>query len=133
MPFAPIMVGPSPNDLAAIPAPTDMSWADSDVSSSAAGRTNDADARMHKDRVTTKKKLSLTWKNINGVRAAVVLQAFSPEYFWVQYHDPARNEFVVKEFYAGDRQASPHQYFVSNDYTIGGVSYKTLSLNIIER
>lgn len=133
MPFAPIMVGPSPNDLAAIPTPADISWADSDVSSSDAGRTNDANATMHKDRITTKRKLQLTWKNIDGAGAAAVLQAFSPEYFWVQYHDPARNEFVVKEFYAGDRQASPRTYYVSNSYEIGGVTYSTLSLNIIER
>lgn len=133
MPIAPIMVGPSPYDLAAIPAPTDMSWSDSDVSSSDAGRTNDANATMHKNRITTKKKLQLTWKNIDGARVAAVLQAFAPEYLWVQYHDPAKNAFVVKEFYAGDRQATPRQYYVSNSYTIGGVAYKTVSVNIVER
>lgn len=128
-----LMVGTSPNDLQEIPNPTDISFGIKDVSSADAGRTNDANATMHKNRVATKRTLNLTWKNLDGAKTKTVLRAFKPEYVFVRYVEPEDNAFVTKEFYAGDRSAAPSHYVPTSQFTIGGVVYKTISFNIIER
>lgn len=122
-----LMVGTNPSNLHAIPNPTDISWGLSDISSADAGRTNDAGVTMHKNLVARKRKLQLTWKNLDGYRTADVLQAFMPEYVYVRYHDPASNEYQVRQFYSGDKTAPVHSM------TIGGIIYKTVNFNIIER
>ena len=121
------MVGTTPSNLQAVPNPTDISWGLSDISSADAGRTNDAGVTMHKNLVARKRKLQLTWKNLDGQRTADVLQAFMPEYVYVRYHGPASNEYQVRQFYSGDKTAPVHSM------TIGGVVYKSISFNIIER
>lgn len=122
-----LMVGTSPTNLAAIPAPDDMTWGVSDISSSDSGRTNDANATMHKNTIARKRKIQLTWKGLDGTQTRAVLQAFKPEYVYVRYHEPEENAFQVREFYTGDKSAPVMQF------TVGGIVYKTVSFNIIER
>lgn len=121
-----LMVGTSPGSLASIPTPHGITWGSSDVSSSDAGRTNDANATMHVNRITTKRKLGLSWKNLDGPQTKAVLQAFRPEYVWVRYHDPEEDEYVIRQFYTGDKSAPVRQI------TMGGIEYETVSFNIIE-
>lgn len=127
-----ISVGTSPSDLTGIPNPDDMSIGIKDVSSSDAGRTNDANATMHKNRITTKRTISLTWKNLDGASTSTVLRAFKPEYVYVRYFEPEDNAFVTRRFYTGDVTASPSHYFPASEYAIGGVVYKTVSFNVVE-
>ena len=63
----------------------------------------------------------------DGPTTAAILQAFNPEYVWVRYLDAMANAYQVREFYVGDRSAMLRQI------TIGGVTYSTLSFDIIER
>jgi len=126
---SPIMVGPTPAALAALPAPFDMTWGMSDVSAADAGRSNDANATMYKNVITRKVTLGLTWKNLNGEQTAQVLRAFLPEYVYVRYHEPTLNAYVVKEFYTGDKSAPVH----SIDLRSLHIVYKTVSFNVIER
>lgn len=122
-----LMVGASAGALAEVRAPDTMTWGLQDVSSSDAGRTNDANATMHKGRVAQKRKVSLGWKNPDGATVAAILQAFNPEYVFVRYLDPMANAYETREYYVGDRSAPFSQI------TVGGVTYTNLSFDIIER
>lgn len=123
---SPIMVGASPGALVSIPTPHDVTWGSSDVSSSDAGRTNDANATMHVNRITTKRKIGLAWKNLDGPATRAVLQAFKPEYVWVRYHDPEDDAYEVRQFYSGDKSAPVRQIM------LGGIVYSSVSFNIVE-
>ena len=74
-----------------------------DVSSSDAGRTEDA--LMHKNRIAQKVTLSLAWNNISTTDASEIMNAFNPEYVTVSYLDLLAGGYVTKRFYVGDRAA----------------------------
>lgn len=122
-----IMVGASPDALVEMPTPDGIKWGLQDVSSSDSGRVNDANATMYKNRVTQKRKLSLTWKEPNDLQAMAILRAFNPEYVYVRYFEPMDAEFQVRCFYSGDKSAPFSQI------AAGYATYTTLSFNIIER
>jgi len=126
---SPIMVGPTPYALSAVPTPFDITWGMSDVSAADAGRSDDANATMHKNVITSKVTLGLTWKNLDGEQTSQVLQAFMPEYVFVRYHEPTINAYVVKEFYTGDKSAPVHSINLKSMHIV----YKTVSFNVIER
>lgn len=122
-----LMVGTSSDSLVDMPAPDDISWGLQDVSSSDAGRVNDSSATMYKNRVAQKRKLSLSWKNPDGDTTSTILQAFNPEYVWVRYLDPLVGSYQIRQFYTGDKTAPVRLI------TVGGVSYSSVSFDIIER
>lgn len=122
-----LKVGTSRNSLVAVKTPDGFSWGKQDVSSADSGRTNDGNATMHKNRVAKKRKISLSWKCPTGAETAAILQAFDPEYFFVQYLDPLSNTIETREFYAGDMTA-PVSFI-----TVGGAVYSSVSFDIIER
>lgn len=121
-----IRVGTSAGSLADVPTPSDVTYGLMDISASDAGRTQDANSTMHKNRVGQKRKLSLSWKGLSGTETAQVMQAFNPEYVYVQYHDALTDAYEVRQFYVGDRSAALSQVI------IGGCTYKTLTFNIVE-
>lgn len=125
--IAAISVGTASDALTEVRAPDGITWGLQDVSSSDSGRTNDTNATMHKNRITQKRKLSLSWKDPDGPTAAAILQAFNPEYVWVRYLDPLSNSFEVRLFYVGDRSVPFKQI------TVGGVTHTSLSFDVIER
>ena len=120
-----IRVGTSASGLAACPTPSAMTWGLQDVSSSDAGRTDDA--LMHKNRVAQKRTLSFTWNIKAPGVAAQILQMFNPEYVYVQYHDPMLNAYTTRLFYVGDRTAPV------KTWTVGNKLYESISFDIIER
>jgi len=122
-----IQVGPSLDSLTTLPAPTDWGWGLQDISSSDAGRVQDAGSTMYKMRVGQKRKLSVTWKNLDGSTTARILQAFNPEYVFVRYLDAMDDAYEVREFYTGDKSAP------LRTVGIGGAVYSSLTFNIIER
>lgn len=127
-----IMVGTSDSNLQDIPTPTAIKFGINDISSSDAGRTNDADVTMHKNRVARKRTISLTWNGLNGADTRKVLRAFRHQYFYVQYFEPEENAYVTKRFYSGDQNVEVGSYTPTYSYYIGDVIYKTISFNIIE-
>lgn len=122
-----IMVGTTPQNMVALPAPDDWVWGSNDISSSDAGRTQDADNTMYKNRTSTKRKLSPTWKNRDAETVATILQAFAPEYVYMRYLDAQDNAYEVRQFYTGDKSSPLRQI------RLGGAEYKALTFNIIER
>lgn len=112
-------------DGKAMPDPTAMKYGLQDVSGSNAGRTTNT--IMHKNRKGQKVTLALSWNNKPPDVVSYILKAFNPEYIKVKYHDPLKNEKVVKEFYVGDRTAQIYRW--TNHYK----RYQVLSFNIIER
>ena len=113
--------------MSALPAPDDWGWGLQDVSSSDSGRTQDANATMYKNRVAQKRKLAPIWKNRSADAVSQILRAFNPEYVYVLYHDAMSNAYEVREFYTGDKNATMRKF------EIGGITYSSLSFNIIER
>ena len=87
----------------AVKCPAAYQWSLSDLSNSAAGRTEDT--LMHKNRIGQKVKLSLEWKNITNAECSAILKAFNPEYISVEYLDAMEGKYVTKTFYVGDRSA----------------------------
>lgn len=126
---APIKVGPSVGSLADVPTPTDIGWGLQDVSSSDAGRVQDANSTMYKMRVGQKRKLQLSWANPTLEEASAILQAFNPEYVFVQYVDIMTGGYELREFYVGDRSAP----FREIRDPVSGTVVSKLSFDIIER
>lgn len=109
----------------AVKDPSSLSWGLQDISSSEAGRTDDA--VMHKCRVTDKRKLSLGWQNIKPDEAAKILSQFSGEYFNLTYPDTATNSTQTRTFYRGDITA-PFLW-----WSRYGKFYSELSFEAVER
>lgn len=122
-----LSVGTTAGSLTEVRAPDSMGWGLQDISSADSGRLSDGANTMMKNRTTQKRKISLAWNDPDGPTAAAILQAFNPEYVWVRYLDAMSNTYEVREFYVGDRSAMLRQI------TLGGVTYSTLSFDIIER
>jgi hypothetical protein len=107
--------------------PAEMSWGLQPVNASDAGRTQDG--TMHTNRVTVKRKISLTWNIVHQEQATEILQAFFPEYVSVLYFDPLDGKNETRTFYTGDMSAPFRSYKVP---VVGGTTFKTISFDIIE-
>lgn len=108
-------------------APGSFEWLDQDVSSSDAGRTEDA--VMHKELITNAVKCNLSWNYRYIQEVQSVLRAFHGEYFEVCVYDPdygeAENNYMkVYVMYKGDRSVKMYN-------TSRGLS-ESLSFNIID-
>lgn len=108
-----------------IKTPSTFSWGLQDVSSSDAGRTQDA--LMHKNRIAQKRKIDLAWAMPTPEEAHAILVAFNPEYINVTYWDPLAGGRITKTFYTGDKTAPVKIWTVNNK------RYESISFNIIER
>lgn len=130
---ATIQIGPTRSGLVDIPVEPDvLEWGLNDISSSDAGRVQDANMTMHKNRVAQKRKLQLSWTNPTIAQASAILQMVDPEYFFVRYLDPKSGGYQTREFYAGDLSA-PFRQIVVNDPDGTRSTVTSLSFNVIER
>lgn len=123
-----IYVGKSASSLESIPRqPTEINYGLNDISSSDAGRVEDADSTMFKNRVAQKRKISLQWSFVSFEEASAILRAFNPEYVFVKYLDVLDGNWNVRKFYVGDRSSVFNQIKLPN-----GTVMKTVSFDIIE-
>lgn len=122
-----ISVGISKDNLKKVKAPTTFQWGLEDTSASDAGRVQDENDTMYKNRTSQKRKISLSWTGTTKEETAEILQAFNPEYIFVKYPDAMSGEDEIREFYVGSRSAPLKLWNVNNKY------YSSLSFNIIER
>lgn len=130
---ASLRVGTNPADLSDVPVePDDVKWGLMDISASDSGRVQDTNATMYKNRVTQKRKISLSWMNPSMADTSTILKAFNPEYVYVQYLDPLENAFRIGLFYVGDR-SSPFRQITLNNADGTRTVMKSLSFDIIER
>lgn len=122
-----IAVGTSADDLREIKAPSSFQWGLEDNSASDAGRVQDENDTMYKNRTSQKRKISLSWNGTTPEETAEILQAFNPEYIFVKYPDAMSGKEEVREFYVGGRSAPV------KIWTINNKRYSNVSFNIIER
>lgn len=129
--MAMLWIGTSDSNLVAMPDPSTLEWGLQDVSAPDAGRTQDANATMYKEYITSKRKLKLAWLNPTMEDAGMVLRAIHHEYFRVRYFDVMAGEFQTRTFYHGDITA-PFRWF---DLPGREDSRRltTLSFDVIER
>lgn len=122
-----LRVGASASSLSDVKAPNTFSYGLQDVSTPDAGRVLDGNATMYKCRFTQKRKISLGWTNPTGAETSAIMQAFNSEYVFVSYLDALSNEYETREFYTGDKSAA------LKIVTVNGVTYSSLSFDLIER
>lgn len=122
-----LRVGPSLESMVPMPAPDDYTYGLQDVSSSDAGRVEDEGATMYKMRVAQKRKVSLAWKNRDDATVTLIMQAFNPEYVFVEYPDTLSGTREIREFYTGDKSAALRTVHV------GSATYSTIGFDMIER
>lgn len=108
-----------------MPCPSSWTFGLMDVSAAESGRTDDG--RMHKNRVTQKRKISVGFNGITDTVAHTILSAINPEYINVTYYDPLLGTRTTKVFYVGDRSAPVKIWFT------GKHIYETLTFDLIER
>lgn len=103
--------------------PDSYQWSEQDISASDAGRTEDT--VMHKNRIGQTQQLQLEWKFVSISDAAVILNAFAPEYFTIEYLDAKAGGYISKEFYVGDRSAPL--------YNADSNRWESITFNVIAR
>lgn len=108
----------------AIKDPSVFSWGLNDVSTSSSGRTQDA--TMHKTRVAQKRKISLTWWNLNKKETSTILKAFNDVNFKVTYPDALAGVDETRTFYRSDPTAPVRSWIEGRE------RYSTVSFDIIE-
>jgi len=104
--------------------PSSYTYKLEDVSAADAGRTEDA--KMWKNRIAQKEKISLKWNAPTPEVASKVLSAFNNEYFDVTYRNPLSNSVMTKTFYRGDANAPTYWW-------CNGGLFQNVSFDIIER
>ena len=105
--------------------PSTMEFSINDVSASDAGRTSDG--KMHKNRVTRKRKMVLTWRGTTPAETKTLLDIFSPEYVNVTYYDPLAGTTQTRTFYSGDQTMPVKRWSANNKL------YEQVSFDLIER
>ena len=94
-----------------------------DVSAADSGRTEDT--MMYKNRVGQLVGIELSWTNIGTAEASAILNAFDPEYIFVNYLDLKAGTWQTAEFYVGNRSAPMY------NNTLG--LWSDVSFNLIKR
>jgi hypothetical protein len=90
--------------VSGIPQPTEYPWKLSDLSGPNAGRT--MAYVMNKQRKGQAVTVTLKWEMLTFAEAAIVLQAFNPEYVRLELLDAKSGTWVTRDFYVGDREST---------------------------
>ena len=114
-------------DGVACPTPSSFSYTLADNSAEDAGRVQDGNDTMYKNRTTQKRKISLSWIGVDQDKISQILQMFNPEYISVTYWDALANAEQTRTFYVGDRTAPV------TIWTVDTKRYTSVSFDIIER
>ena len=112
-------------DGVAVKTPSAFEWGLQDISGGDSGRTQDA--LMHKNRISQKRKLSLSWNNPSKEEASTILRCFNSEYVNVSYPDALNGVDETRTFYVGDRSAPMKMW------TVNQKRFSTISFELMER
>ena len=96
-----------------------------DVSAADAGRTQAG--YMQKMKIAEKTTINLEWWEPSRELTSQILNAVSPEYFYVTYEDPKDMTIKTKVMYVGDRTAPVRMWGDARAF------YSRVSFNLIER
>jgi hypothetical protein len=106
-----------------LPTPTDFSVGIMDISKA----ERNARGTMIIERITTKRKLEISYAYLTSSELSALLQALSPVFYNVTYLDPQTGSNRTASFYCGDRSIGMLDF-------IGGVPrYKDVKFDLIER
>jgi len=64
--------------------------------------TRDARGLLHRDRIATKRKISVSWAPLTLSECKVLLDSVKDEFFSVNYLDPWDGGMATRTFYVGD-------------------------------
>jgi hypothetical protein len=106
-----------------IPSPSTFKVGIMDISNA----ERNAKGTMLIDRIATKRKLDVSWRDLKGNDLAELLQLVNSVYFFVKYYDPMTNRLETKTFYVGDRNIGMFSY------NNGNPIWDEISFNFIER
>lgn len=107
----------------AIPTPSSFQASVLDISNA----ERNANGDMNIDRVATKRKIEVEWKQISNTSMSALLKAVEDIFFTVTYPDPYTGTEQTKTFYVGDRTAPMY------NYNAGSPVWENLKMNFIER
>jgi hypothetical protein len=105
-----------------VPTPTEFSVSVYDISKA----ERNANGNMIIERITTKKKLSISYTYLTASQASIVFNAIAPTTYDVTYIDPVDNVTRTSKFYCGDRTIG------MIDYQNNVPRYKDLGFDLIE-
>lgn len=111
----------------AIADPSSFSVTIQDFDSENSSRANTADGKMFRERITTKRKLSLSFPPLSMLEISTILKAISPVFVNVTFPDPLTGMTQTLSFYAGDK-SSPAYSCIN-----GVVRWEGLSFDLIEQ
>ena len=86
-----------------LPDPSEYSWGIQDVDADGTGRNQNGD--LFRDRVGTKRKLTLSWPPMKSAPMSTLLQAVDEVFFKVKYPDAMTGSERQMTAYVGDRTA----------------------------
>lgn len=75
--------------------------------------TRTADGKLHRDRLTVKRTLSLQFPPLTNSQISTLLNAMSSTFFTCNYPDPMVGGNTTKTFYVGNRTAPLFNYNTS--------------------
>ena len=105
-----------------LPTPTEFQVGYMDVSKA----ERNANGTMIIERITSKRKLFLTYAYVTESDASTMLLQLAPTSYTVTYMDPQTRSMKSGSFYCGDRNIG------MLDYINGKPRYKELTFNLIE-
>ena len=108
--------------------PSEMQVTIQSYDGSESGRTGDG--TMHRDYVTDKRRIDLTWKVLSTQEMALLLSKIDPNIagpkFQLKYLDPQKG-YITLDVYVGDRVAAQYTFTDSQiafrDFSIGLIQY----------
>jgi hypothetical protein len=106
-----------------MPAPSALNVGIMDISKA----ERNAAGSMVIERIATKRKLELTWGFLTKTELQTLLNAVSPVFFSVTYHDPQTGSERTGIFYCGDRNIE------MIDIKNGEIRWRNVKFNLIER
>lgn len=107
----------------AMPTPSDFQVGIMDISKA----ERNASGYLIIERITTKRKLAISYMNLTPTQLSSLLQTISATSFSVTYLDPQTGGFRTGEFYSGDRNMGMISF-------VGGTPvYKDIKFDLIER
>lgn len=89
--------------------PSSLEWQESDLDSSeGSGRNINGD--MFRDRITVKRKLSVTFPPMLTSEISKILEAIEPVFFDIKYPDPKVGKDLTMNVYVSDRTVPVYRF-----------------------
>lgn len=108
-----------------LPDPKSYSWGLQDIDADGTGRNQSGD--LFRDRVATKRKLTLEWPPLTAEKCSTLLNAVTDTFFTVAYPDALTGATREMTAYVGDR-TTPMYSLIDGKWL-----WESLSMNFIER